>query len=121
MRISDWSSDVCSSDLSREWIQSRRAPLRARWGKPPSSAADEWLFTSECEDLGEGGACLTGQFCGRPRASSRRLIAGERDLGGEHGDVLRRAAFTQDVAEFDGDLLGQIGRASCSDRVCQYV
>src|SRR3546814_20445877 len=77
MRISDWSSDVCSSDLSREWIQSRRAPLRARWGKPPSSAADEWLFTSECEDLGEGGACLTGQFCGRPRASSRRLIAGE--------------------------------------------
>src|SRR3546814_5777764 len=96
MRISDWSSDVCSSEL-------------------------EWLFTSECEDLGEGGACLTGQFCGRPRASSRRLIAGERDLGGEHGDVLRRAAFTQDVAEFDGDLLGQIGRASCSDRVCQYV
>src|SRR3546814_3703683 len=25
MRISDWSSDVCSSDLNREWVVARRA------------------------------------------------------------------------------------------------
>src|SRR3546814_1948560 len=30
MRISDWSSDVCSSDLPADFTLSRRGPLRAR-------------------------------------------------------------------------------------------
>src|SRR3546814_273396 len=40
MRISDWSSDVCSSDLSdeqsagRSWPRSRAAPLEQRYAKP---------------------------------------------------------------------------------------
>src|SRR3546814_5759337 len=30
MRISDWSSDVCSSDLPRKWIKTPRARARGR-------------------------------------------------------------------------------------------
>src|SRR3546814_4526124 len=69
MRISDWSSDVCSSDL-------QRAP-----------AAGRGLLVRRCAAFG----------------ARRRRRAG---LG-----TLRPA----------GPFDGQIGRASCRERVCQYV
>src|SRR3546814_6377530 len=68
MRISDWSSDVCSSDLpdQRGGMGEVHAPL----------------------DAGDG--------CGRPR--------GDRAVGiGDLGVAI------------------EIGRASCRERVCQYV
>src|SRR3546814_5955241 len=77
MRISDWSSDVCSSDLRCE----RSALLRGGLPVPP---------------LGHVAADGIGQ----------RL----HHLPGLAGDALRRGI----------DLL-QIGRASCRERVCQYV
>src|SRR3546814_16957348 len=60
MRISDWSSDVCSSDL----------------------------------DIGEG-------------AGARRLVGRQR-----------RAVFHAQAPEIGAQ---QLGRASCRERVCQYV
>src|SRR3546814_4228492 len=40
MRISDWSSDVCSSDLGRESRDGRRrGPHRARLARPPGAIA----------------------------------------------------------------------------------
>src|SRR3546814_9902576 len=71
MRISDWSSDVCSSDLS--WTQ-----IRERDDYPLAVA----------ELLGEATAA-TALFTGH--------------------------------AKVDGRLSVQIGRASCRERVCQYV
>src|SRR3546814_3368892 len=75
MRISDWSSDVCSSDLDaakalRDGIVDHAVDLRAR--RHP-------------HDEGE-----------RP---------GDRGV----------------VGEGDHRHLGEIGRASCRERVCQYV
>src|SRR3546814_6960799 len=75
MRISDWSSDVCSSDLLR-------------------TLADE----------------IIGEDVRHPRTQGVSLIAvwkiGCRDA---HG------------AERFDDIALQIGRASCRERVCQYV
>src|SRR3546814_6542238 len=49
MRISDWSSDVCSSDLA---LQVRR-PLRNHmlWGMPPIRAAESPVVAQESRSL----------------------------------------------------------------------
>src|SRR3546814_10118129 len=74
MRISDWSSDVCSSDLD---------PTQPFAGKI---------------------ALVTG--AARPRGIGRAT-------------ALRLAQGGADVACLD--IARQIGRASCRERVCQYV
>src|SRR3546814_944637 len=77
MRISDWSSDVCSSDLDdgldRRLIDDRLLP-----GAEPGGADD-------VDHLGLGG--------------QRGVAAGRRRCR----------------------KIDQIGRASCRERVCQYV
>src|SRR3546814_12005966 len=88
MRISDWSSDVCSSDLT--------GPTPERY-----------------KDL-EGGHTFHGRItrCDPPRLLSYSW-GGEPEGGSE---------VTFELTPRGGDvLLVQIGRASCRDRVCQYV
>src|SRR3546814_4681543 len=76
MRISDWSSDVCSSDL----VTSR-------------GEADE----------------ASGIACAPPATTTKSPA---RSRAGSHiGDRLFLAAT----------FLAEIGRASCRERVCQYV
>src|SRR3546814_2539691 len=79
MRISDWSSDVCSSDLAFHHL--------------------------------DGGALQPARHVVFPDARGERQLRRE-----EHGGR---------VAEADGDGAGlaarEIGRASCRERVCQYV
>src|SRR3546814_7264546 len=85
MRISDWSSDVCSSDL---------APL----------------------EPGEAGAVLAerGEPCLQiVRGPDGLLQFLHRIVGGEH------ALVRGDIGKLLGR--GKIGRASCRERVCQYV
>src|SRR3546814_3511351 len=72
MRISDWSSDVCSSDL----------PAHPGTRQLPQPGA------------------------ARPSAGAER----ERKTGGTRGRIGR-----------DRRTAGEIGRASCRGRVCQYV
>src|SRR3546814_1863200 len=83
MRISDWSSDVCSSDLHD--------------------------LVVERASLGGGDRAL--------RAFQRELIElclGEAVLLGHH-------LGADELAELDVRITLQIGRASCRERVCQYV
>src|SRR3546814_9828667 len=80
MRISDWSSDVCSSDLLTD------TERRALFGVPTAR-----------EDL------------------ARHYMLSARDLAlvaARRGDT-NRIGFAVQLAE--------IGRASCRERVCQYV
>src|SRR3546814_980244 len=86
MRISDWSSDVCSSDLI-----ALRA-VGARWGLPAA-----------------------GFFAGF--ASSTAAVAGFGGRVREQPGVLVPAV----AAALLSNLASQIGRASCRERVCQYV
>src|SRR3546814_7627100 len=83
MRISDWSSDVCSSDLAVE-IVGMQLGVMIRHAAEQGDAADS-------------------------------VEVGRRLAGGEP------------VGHFDHGALGiaveqqEIGRASCRERVCQYV
>src|SRR3546814_9949035 len=76
MRISDWSSDVCSSDL---------------------------LGASATDSLADGGPFVAAQIV--------------------HDDnVTRRERRYEELLDIVGEALAvEIGRASCRERVCQYV
>src|SRR3546814_3675156 len=83
MRISDWSSDVCSSDLLLDIVRPCRLAL-----------ALDFVERAQLQCLGQG---VVQQ-------------------------LVHAVAPTPLQAFFDrqhGDL--QIGRASCRERVCQYV
>src|SRR3546814_13230225 len=104
MRISDWSSDVCSSDL--------RCPAG---GGAPSAAALPAAVPAQA---------LSRRRLRRLRGAGRhrvmryalRLVPALLPLlwGGS-------AAALDDLAGWQGLTWGKIGRASCRERVCQYV
>src|SRR3546814_10448475 len=83
MRISDWSSDVCSSDLVLDpadaAIDPALAHARARW---PGRAAPPGVL---------------------------RIVLEHRPVGSGGRDADREVGRAE------------IGRASCRERVCQYV
>src|SRR3546814_6211041 len=92
MRISDWSSDVCSSDLGRM--------VAARMGCP--------LLVG----LGEGENFVASDVSAIV-SSTRRVIFLEE---GDTADLTRDA-----VRVFDAGGAQELGRASWRERVCQYV
>src|SRR3546814_18766266 len=104
MRISDWSSDVCSSDL---------------------------LFASGSTELGAAGEKTVFVLAGVLRRLRNVIeIAGHADPQQPNGAYptnwelsLARAAVlsgTLGKLGYEGEIL-EIGRASCRERVCQDV
>src|SRR3546814_11659686 len=107
MRISDWSSDVCSSDLLR-----RDDPIEGGVGK------------RELQRVAVDG--------GGQRPGCRPSLAARWHGGEEPGDVLQlsggvverndaRAAAERLEGVATGACSEEIGRASCRVRVCQSV
>src|SRR3546814_3454899 len=90
MRISDWSSDVCASDL--------RARVRPR----PRNERDR---RSDRRDRA-------------PPSTGETLLA---PPGARHGPALLVPAPRLVAAHHRADVLAEIGRASCRERVGQYV
>src|SRR3546814_17044866 len=100
MRISDWSSDVCSSDLCASWRH--RSPSAAANASAPGSSA-----------------CESGALPALPVAKASTVSLVEVSLSTVmHEKVVRLAALSSASIEVEGD---EIGRASCRERVCQYV
>src|SRR3546814_2268393 len=89
MRISDWSSDVCSSDLPRNEVWMTRLNVIGRWRRR------EW------------------RRCGSVDLQHRE----KRFLRNLHGSHLLHAPLP--LLLLLEEL--EIGRASCRERVCQYV
>src|SRR3546814_10337654 len=81
MRISDWSSDVCSSDLN---------------------------------DIGSG--LVNIELGARLRYEFSRQFAPYIGVS-----YLRKAGDTARLSRRAGEDVHEIGRASCRERVCQYV
>src|SRR3546814_3490639 len=81
MRISDWSSDVCSSDLPLSWINGH-APPAVPAVLNHGFARSRWKLTAQSRE-----PLKTGMPMDRPRRG----------------------------------VMKKIGRASCRERVCQYV
>src|SRR3546814_9725299 len=93
MRISDWSSDVCSSDL------------HVFYGTGGSMANDAAI------------RIIHFYFNRLGKRNKKHIIS---RIDGYHGSTLLTASMTGvmfDRIDFDT----QIGRASCRERVCQYV
>src|SRR3546814_3845454 len=92
MRISDWSSDVCSSDLA--YIPERRVQR------------DRWVQAMQRDQV------------------PLRVIDGAVDpISGEHMVARYEALIPNPDTVLLPDIghYPQIGRASCRERVCQYV
>src|SRR3546814_17470707 len=100
MRISDWSSDVCSSDLEIEQqVELCLAPVGSVPG-PRDAERDGDPFDALRSDVDL--VRLDHEQAQRVVVSNQREepARGEADVGSE---------------------CRQIGRASCRERVCQYV
>src|SRR3546814_3975135 len=97
MRISDWSSDVCSSDLE---LGARLAD-RLR-GDDADRLADVHLGAAGEVAPVAGAADAAYRLAHQRRADEDGVDAGTLDL-------------------VDLVVLNEIGRASCRERVCQYV
>src|SRR3546814_3222487 len=98
MRISDWSSDVCSSDLT---ILDLNAAARA----------EPALEAIAC-DLAEALQQVMSQRA--PVTIERRAAENGRE---SHHEVRLTALPGQEILV----LIREIGRASCRERVCQYM
>src|SRR3546814_3832824 len=97
MRISDWSSDVCSSDLPNGFLMTALLEMRGITKTFPGVKAlnnvNLTVRTGEIHALvGENGA---------GKSTLMKVLSGVYPHG-----------------TFDGQ---KIGRASCRERVCQYV
>src|SRR3546814_4637188 len=97
MRISDWSSDVCSSDLLL-------AVAAAAAGVIPEAA-------SSIADLQKQTIAAIEKAL--PTLSGDQLVV---LLKLEHASAQPRVTLVQKIEQQQ-----QIGRASCRERVCQYV
>src|SRR3546814_11401420 len=107
MRISDWSSDVCSSDLEpsaiipdRRIYERRESGVRSYARSMPRQfvrAQGVWMHDSN------GGRYLD-------------FLSGCSTLNYGHNHPVLKAALTDYIAD-DGI---EIGRASWKERVCQY-
>src|SRR3546814_20565282 len=121
MRISDWSSDVCSSDLETlRHVAARVRQVQDVFGRRfllenvssyvewQTSTMTEWEFLSA---LAEEADCLLLLDVNNVYVSAHNH--------GFDADVFLAGLPAGRVAQIH--LAGQIGRASCWERVCQYV
>src|SRR3546814_12393593 len=104
MRISDWSSDVCSSDLVH--VGSGGVAQRACLG-----SAHEMMFLLHLDDS------LSGSGLWGRKGSKNRPFRGCQGVRGAGEAVSARAS---DAAASHRARAVEIGRASCRERVCQY-
>src|SRR3546814_1783568 len=91
MRISDWSSDVCSSDLSQLYRFSNST------------------YMELLQNNGKLTFALLGKLCIRLHQRINEI------------ETLSLKNATHRVVRYLLTQLAQIGRASCRERVCTYV
>src|SRR3546814_4643027 len=101
MRISDWSSDVCSSDLIDRLNDTERglidAAVNAEWEKNGAEGSIDGVIEA--------------------------LIARQHIQGEELSIAMRPFSSAGTYGSFftGQSTLKRIGRASCRERVCQYA
>src|SRR3546814_18820821 len=111
MRISDWSSDVCSSDLQSGQSTAIRNGVKAARG--------EWIATLDGDGQNDP-ADIPKLLDERDRSGDGiRLLAGWR-VNRMDSDSKRWASKAANAIR-SRMLRDEVGRASCRERVCQYV
>src|SRR3546814_15074920 len=113
MRISDWSSDVCSSDL------------KALCGDPPQTAGrvlhtnDRWIGAQPLHHVdADVSDCPGGHIVEQDRQSA---VLGQICKMPEYAFLIGFVVIRSDDQRRVSPSGLQIGRASCRERGCQYV
>src|SRR3546814_14737866 len=116
MRISDWSSDVCSSDLRVAFVDESA-------GTVVGDVDEDFCLLAEISDIAQFPLASSAASLERLKRALRR--------NGCYRDAVGVAAVNPDragVVETDGEPFAwlctshrEIGRASCRERGCQYV
>src|SRR3546814_5284866 len=105
MRISDWSSDVCSSDLI---------------GNPVATHDGVLVDATQIQSAALAGTCFLRSLILRMNAAHTQLLP-----GGHEAQIQRVVTQAQHAvmngSGHDRAMPFKIGRASCRERVCQYV
>src|SRR3546814_11532754 len=111
MRISDWSSDVCSSDLH---TSPRGAGAAAGACPRGTTSRTGWLLGARTPGPPQRRAQAAKRWRARWGLSSAlaRWLVAPGEAAELHAGGAGNAA---------GDEVEEIGRASCRERVCQYV
>src|SRR3546814_2316610 len=98
MRISDWSSDVCSSDLMP------KETFKKLWGT-----------------IGRGGV-FRGVIKNRAKDGSNYYVdAVIAPFIGKNGKPEKYLGVRYEITKSEVERQNKIGRASCRERVCKYV
>src|SRR3546814_14442860 len=135
MRISDWSSDVCSSDLSGGGTASTVNVIIG-----PLDVSAGVAYRAILEDWSTGSAVDHGDVLVMTRPARQNCQFEDETLRAEQPrwmECLPQGAVPviSDIAyyceavrignyvqfQFGYDWTAEIGRASCRERVCQYV
>src|SRR3546814_3472812 len=125
MRISDWSSDVCSSDLvKRPGLPSSgflylvlAMPPPVHVGKLPPRASTRHSFV-----IGgtQAGYCVGPPGLEMHSTTSHAQVLSDATAGVDCTAAPIKAVASAKLKAFIAFSL-EIGRASCRERVCQYV
>src|SRR3546814_15598204 len=123
MRISDWSSDVCSSDLATAIANNSGAGLAANGTMTLNSSGDianyGSLYTGSQMVLNAGHTIRNYRNAAMDSDGS---ITATGDKFVNNSNVNAKGNITITANEFRNEVEGgEIGRASCRERVCQYV
>src|SRR3546814_20481937 len=111
MRISDWSSDVCSSDLLVEAGKIAAKGVEALGQEGVAFARKSFEDTS---------AALKGYTAIKTPADFFKLYA-ENSKKAFDAEVAQTSKTSELVVKLTNESFAQSGRAPCRERVCQYV
>src|SRR3546814_8949370 len=115
MRISDWSSDVCSSDLLDDLdLGHRRAQIIVE-----PVLVGEGLFVREQHAFVGDRDDIVVERARRDRLLG--LLRKQRPSGIDTVAARERGACLAVLAGREGAAPGEIGRASCRERGCKYA
>src|SRR3546814_15237481 len=120
MRISDWSSDVCSSDLTGLFLTKEAAQKHLDAGAKKvilsaPSKDDTPMFVYGVNDKSyKGEAIISNASC-----TTNCLAPIAKVLNDKWG--IKRGLMTTVHAATASQKVVETGRASCRERVCQYV
>src|SRR3546814_11265215 len=125
MRISDWSSDVCSSDLHLEGLAGNDL-LNGGSGNDTllGGIGNDELDGGYGVDTLVGGTGDDNYVVNVASDAVVELVNEGTDVVYAHGDYtlsenIEKLVLVEGTGAYQGT--GKIGRASCRERVCQYV
>src|SRR3546814_18061767 len=113
MRISDWSSDVCSSDLTLDFPSKYEGSGKSRDTLNEKSNLRYKMLAKQVSDMEKGTSKLVDKYMDSGSPDALQCVLNW------YGSWADAHALLAPSVNYTGKA--EIGRASCRERVCQYV